>query len=84
MDGVDYFDKRDRPSFPLDVDDLVEKNQRLQRRICALGRKYAAAYKELEEAREALGYYADSLPFLQFPRVIWDQIYTYALQAPVT
>ncbi|KAI9696614.1 MAG: hypothetical protein M1836_005633 [Candelina mexicana] len=84
MDGDDYFDERDCPSFPLDVDDLVEKNERLQRRICALGRKYAAAYKELEEAREAHGYYANPLPFLQFPREIRDQIYTYALQAPVT
>ncbi|KAL9110225.1 MAG: hypothetical protein Q9187_008077 [Circinaria calcarea] len=84
MDGDDYFDERDCPSFPLDVDDLLEKNQRLQRRICALGRKYAAAYKALEEAREALGYYANPLPFLQFPRGIRDQIYTYALQAPVT
>ena len=60
------------------------KNERLQRRICALGRKYAAAFKQLEEAREALGHYAHPLPFLQFPREIRDQIYTYALQAPLT
>lgn len=60
------------------------KHERLQRRICALGRKYAAAYKKLEEARETLGYYANPLPFLHFPREIRDQIYTYALRAPLT
>lgn len=83
MDGNDYFDYRDCPKIPLDVDDLFEKNQRLQRRICALGRKYAVACKELVEAREALGYYANPLPILQFPREIRDQIFTYALEAPL-
>ena len=80
----EYYDTRDDPKHPLDVDDLCEKNERLQRRICALGRKYDAMYKELEEAREALGYYASPLPFLKFPREIRDKIYTYALQAPLT
>ena len=85
MDGGDeYFYEMDCPSFPLDADDLYEKNQRLQRRICALGRKYAATYKELEKAREALGYYANPLPFLKFPRRIRDHILTYALEAPLS
>ena len=83
MDGEDYFDKRDCPNYPLDVDDLLGKDRLVQRRICALGRKYTAAYKELEEAGEALGYYAKPLPFLRFPREIRDQIFTYALQAPL-
>ena len=81
--GHDYFDERDCPSYPLDVDDLYKKNDRLQRRICALGRKYAATYKELEKAREALGYFANPLPFLKFPRRIRDHILTYALEAPL-
>lgn len=61
MDGEDYFGERDCLSYPLDVDDLLEKNQRLRRRRCALGRKYTAAFKELEEAREALGCYERTL-----------------------
>ena len=84
MDGNDYFDERDCLSYPLDVDDLIKKNERLQRRICALGRKYDAAHKELEEAREALGHYANPIPFLRFPREIRDQILAYALEAPLT
>lgn len=84
MDSNDYLDERDFPGYPLDLDDLFTKNQRLQRRICALGRKYDATYKELEKAREALGYYSNPFPFLRFPRRIRDQILTYALEAPIS
>lgn len=72
------------PNYPLDLDDLLRKNQRLQRRIYALKRKYAVTYKQLEEAREALRYYANPLPILQIPRENRDQIFTYAFQGSYT
>ncbi len=61
MDGEDYFDEMDCLSYPLDVDDLLEKNQHLRRRICALGWKYTIAFQELKKAREALGCYERTL-----------------------
>ena len=56
-------DERDLPIWPLDVNDLLDKNQRLQRHVNALRRNYAAARIELKKAREALGYSKNGLPF---------------------
>lgn len=51
--------------------------------ICVLESKYAAAFKELEEARETLGYHVNKLSILRFPRRVRDQIFIYALEAPL-
>ena len=82
--STSFLDDTLLPSYPLTIDDLCDKNDRLLRLLRASERKYAVVFRELEEVRDALGYYKTSLPFLQFPREVRDQIYTYALQAPVT
>ena len=69
------------PHFdPYDMVSLVEENDRLRRALCATTRDYIHTKKELESAREALGYGKKPLPFLQLPREVRDQIYSYALR----
>jgi len=72
------------PHFdPYDIVSLAEENDRLRRALCATTRDYIQTKKELESAREALGYGKKPLPFLQLPREVRDQIYSYALQTAV-
>ncbi|KAI9771413.1 MAG: hypothetical protein M1839_002803 [Geoglossum umbratile] len=68
---------------PRNPDDVFSEVIALRRRLCAVETKYAAAVEELERARDALGYYKIPFRFLKLPREIRDQIYLYALQAPI-
>ncbi|KAI9866188.1 MAG: hypothetical protein M1813_001749 [Trichoglossum hirsutum] len=56
---------------------------RLRRRLYTAEQKCTKVMKELEAAREALGYYKIPFRFLELPREIRDKIYCYALLAPI-
>jgi hypothetical protein len=70
------------PDFdPFDNNSLNEENDRLRRTLCAMARAYNSTKKELEDVKEAAGFHK-ALPFLNLPREVRDQIYSYALLAP--
>lgn len=57
---------------------LNEENDRLRRELCAMTRAYNCTKKELEDLKEATGFYDKDFPFFQLPREVRDQIYSYA------
>ncbi|KAH6683895.1 hypothetical protein B0J14DRAFT_445250, partial [Halenospora varia] len=61
---------------------LIEDNLRLRRALCAMTRTYISTSAELSLAQEVLGIHKTALPFLQLPREVRDQIYTYVLTIP--
>jgi hypothetical protein len=70
------------PDFnPFDNNSLTEENDRLRRALCTMARAYNSTKKELEDVKEAAGFHK-ALPFLNLPREVRDQIYSYALLAP--
>lgn len=61
-----------------DMNDMNEEIDRLRRALCSMTRAYNSTKKELEEMKEATGFYDKTLPFLNLPREVRDQIYEYA------
>jgi hypothetical protein len=62
-----------------DKDDLHRELNRMRRALCAVTRSYNQTKKELEDIKEATGFYDKPFPFLELPRELRDQIYEYAL-----
>jgi len=68
---------------PSNLHSLAEENDRLRRLLAATARTLNSTKQELDKARSALGINTKPLTFLNFPREVRDQIYAYALRAPV-
>lgn len=64
------------------IADLQEENDRLRRLLAATARSYNAIKQELDVCKEKLGHNKSPIRFLEFPREVRDQIYSYALWAP--
>jgi hypothetical protein len=64
------------------IADLQEENSRLRRLLAATARSYNAVKKELDVCRDALGHNKSPIRFLEFPREVRDQIYSYVLGTP--
>jgi hypothetical protein len=61
-----------------DMSSLSEETDRLRRALCSMTRAYNSTKAELEDIKSATGFYSKSFPFLQLPREVRDQIYSYA------
>jgi hypothetical protein len=69
---------------PYDRVSLAQQNDQLRHALWAITREHIHTTKELEVARDMLGYYRRPLPFLRLPREVRDQIYAYALKRKET
>ncbi|KAE9374926.1 hypothetical protein N431DRAFT_465150 [Stipitochalara longipes BDJ] len=61
-----------------DVNSVHGELNRIRRALCAVTRAYNQTKKELEDIKEATGFYEKAFPFLRLPREVRDQIYEYA------
>jgi hypothetical protein len=66
-----------------DLESVQQEVDRLNRALRLATIAYHDTKKDLQDTREAHGYYKMSFQFLRFPREVRDQIYRYCLQAPL-
>ncbi|KAH8679652.1 hypothetical protein BGZ60DRAFT_524863 [Tricladium varicosporioides] len=84
MDLTHIVNLLSNPRDPISTtkESFIEENLRLRRALCALTRNFISTSSELSLTRKVLGIYKTAFPFLQLPREVRDQIYTYALTIP--